>query len=74
MTRKEKINRDIGLTFDFLRQAIDNPKILEEIPNGSTLEFVEKDFPKTEKASKRAKARSDRRKFLRVKSHLEVIR
>ena len=45
MTKKEKINRNIGLTFDFLRQVADDPSIINEIPNGSILEFVEKDFP-----------------------------
>lgn len=45
MTRKEKINRNIGLTFDFIRQVIDDPTIINDIPNGATLEFVEKDFP-----------------------------
>jgi hypothetical protein len=45
MTRKEKINRNIGLTFDFLRQVADDPSIINKIPNGSVLEFIEKDFP-----------------------------
>ncbi len=73
MTKKEKINRSIGLTFDFLRQVIKNPKIVDQIPDGSTLEFVEKDFPKIEKAQKKSKEKKVKRKFLRVKSHLEVI-
>lgn len=71
MTKKERINRNIGLTFDFIRQVIENPKILNDIPNGSELEFVEKDFPKIEKAKGR---KSKKKKFLRVTSHLEVIR
>ena len=73
MTKKERMSRDIGLTFDFLRQVIDNPKILDKIPNGSTLEFIEKDFPKLEKAANQSKLKAIKRKFLRVKSHLEII-
>ncbi len=73
MTKKEKINRNIGLTFDFIRQVIKYPKITEQIPDGSRLEFVEKDFPQIEKPSERTKARSAKRKFLRVNSRLEVI-
>lgn len=46
MTKKESVNRNIGLTFDFIRQAVNEPAMLEKIPNGSTLEFVEKDFVK----------------------------
>ena len=73
MTKKEKITRSIGLTFDFLRQVIKTPGIVEKIPNGSTLEFVEKDFPKLEIASKIGDTKNRKKKFLRVRSHLEVI-
>lgn len=47
MTNKEKINRNIGLTFDFLRQVCDDPSIINDISDGSVLEFVDKDFPIT---------------------------
>jgi len=71
MTQKEKISRNLGLTFDFLRQVAKDPAILDKVPDGSTLEFVEKDFARIEKARKR-KPRS-KTKYLRVKSRLEVI-
>jgi hypothetical protein len=67
MTKKEKINRNIGLTFDFLRQAIDKPEITSTIPDGSTLEFIEKDFPVTDLK------RKSKRKYLKVTSQLEDI-
>ncbi len=73
MTKREKINRNIGLTFDFLRQVIKNPKITAQIPDGAILEFVEKDFSRIEKASGKIRTKTSKRKFLRVKSHLEVI-
>ena len=69
MTNKEIIKRNIGLTFDFLRQIIKDPTILEKIPDGSVLEFVEKDFSKIEKNGTKKR----KRKYLRVKSNLEVI-
>ena len=69
MTKKETIKRNIGLTFDFIRQAVNEPAFLDKIPDGSILEFVEKDFAKKEKNSPAKK----RRKYLRVKSRLEVI-
>lgn len=68
MTKKEKINRNIGLTFDFLRQVADNPGIIDKIPDGSILEFVEKDFPVVENAKRKSK-----RKYLKVTSQLEGI-
>lgn len=71
MTKKEIISRNIGLSFDFIRQAIKNPSLLDKIPNGSTLEFVEKDFTKKEKNGPIKK--KDKRKYLRVKSELEII-
>jgi hypothetical protein len=68
MTKKEKINRNIGLTFDFLRQAVDKPEIINKIPDGAILEFIEKDFPITEKEKRKSK-----RKYLKVTSQLEGI-
>jgi hypothetical protein len=71
MTKKEIINRNIGLTFDFLRQAVRDPSLLDKIPDGSTLEFVEKDFSKIEKEGKPKSKVS--RKYIRVKSELQVV-
>ncbi len=72
MTSKEKINRNIGLCFDFLRQVVKNPKILDSIPNGSELEFVDKDFPMIIRTGVRRK--NAKRKYLRVKTQIEVIK
>ncbi len=45
MTKKEYVNRNIGMTFDFIRQAVDNPEILNIVPNGAELDFIDKDMP-----------------------------
>jgi len=71
MTKKEIVNRNIGLTFDFLRQVVNDPAILSNIPDGSTLEFVDKDFALVEKKGK-AKRKTNN-KYLLVKSHLELL-
>lgn len=55
MTKKEYVNRNIGMTFDFIRQAIDNPGILDIVPNGAELDFIDKDMPV--KAKKPVKGR-----------------
>ena len=68
MTKKEKINRNIGLTFDFLRQVVDKPEIINKIPNGAILEFFEKDFLVTKTGKRKSK-----RKYLKVTSQLEGI-
>jgi WYL domain-containing protein len=71
MTKKEIVNRNIGLTFDFLRQLIEEPSLLDKVPNGSVLEFVEKDFSK-EKVTVSSKKKKNR-KYLQVRSHFNVI-
>ena len=68
MTKKESIIRNIGLSFDFLKEINNTPAILSKIPKGATIEFVEKDFPKKE--SKTSAKR--KRKYVRVKNEFEV--
>ncbi|RJQ14412.1 MAG: hypothetical protein C4560_12535 [Nitrospiraceae bacterium] len=55
MTRKEYAERNIGMTFDFIRQAIDNPKILDTIPDHAELDFIDKDMPFKEKEAMKGK-------------------
>jgi hypothetical protein len=71
MTKKESINRNIGLTFDLLRQIAKDSSVLKKIPAGSTLEFVEKDFTRVERKNKTKRA--IRKKYMRVKSNIEII-
>jgi len=71
MTKKETINRNIGLTFDFIRQVIKDSTLLDKIQSGSTLEFVDKDFVKKE--NKNFEKRTTKRTYLKVKSELEMM-
>lgn len=68
MTNKETINRNIGLTFDLARQIIENPGLLDDIENKSTIGFLQKDFPEREYAKS---VTAD--KFIRVKRSFELI-
>jgi hypothetical protein len=68
MTKKETINRNIGLSFDFLKEINSNPALLKKIPKAAVIEFVEKDFPKKETQSRQKK----RRKYIRVKNEFEM--
>ena len=45
MTKREYAERNIGLAFDFIRQIIDHPEILDTIPDGAELGFIDKDMP-----------------------------
>ena len=72
MTKKETINRNIGLTFDFIRQVIKEPALLDKIPDGAELEFIEKDFVKKENSNSGRKKVN--KKYLMVQSRLEIIK
>ncbi|MBI4824653.1 MAG: hypothetical protein HY805_10575 [Nitrospirae bacterium] len=56
MTKKEYAERNIGMTFDFIRQLIEHPNIADTIVDGAELDFIDKDMPVKEKeAMKRRK-------------------
>ncbi|MDR3184514.1 MAG: hypothetical protein LBT49_03815 [Prevotellaceae bacterium] len=48
MTHKETVQRNIGLTFDFVSYLHDNPNELDKLPDNFMLEFKEKDFSEVE--------------------------
>jgi hypothetical protein len=68
MTNKETINRNIGLSFDFLREIIKNPQLIDEVENNATIEFLQKDYPERE-TTRRVIAD----KFIKVKRSFELI-
>ena len=45
MTKKEYVERNIGVSFDFIKHLIDHPEMLNTISNGGELDFVDKDIP-----------------------------
>ena len=45
MTKNEIVQRNISLSFDFIRHLVKNPDLLESIPEGAEVEFVEHDLP-----------------------------
>ncbi len=68
MTNKETVNRNVGLSFDFLRQIAKNPEIINKIENNSTIEFLQKDYPERESAKH---VIAD--KFIKVKRNFELV-
>jgi hypothetical protein len=67
MTNKEKINRNIGLSFDFVRYLINNPKEVTKLPNNFEIEFIEKDFRIENLIDRKDK------KLIKVKNSFEMI-
>ena len=73
MTHKETINRNIGLTFDFVNYLMDNKEEVEKLPDNFNLEFIEKDFSKIEHNQEQiSKTTTLNKKYVRVKNSFDV--
>lgn len=65
--KNKKINKNIGLTFDFVRQLVSDPKKIENIPDQGEIEFIEMDFEENQTQD------DGKRVFVKVKNTFEVI-
>jgi hypothetical protein len=73
MTHKETVERNIGLTFDYVNYLIDNKEEVEKLPENFKLEFIEKDFPKIEHKQDQLPTSSIvNKKYVRVKNSFDV--
>jgi hypothetical protein len=45
MTKKEFVDRNIGMTFDFIRQVVAEPSLAGSMRAGAEIDFVDKDAP-----------------------------
>jgi hypothetical protein len=63
MTKDEIVRKNISLVFDFLRYLTEYPEMIEKIPDGSEIEFLDKDFPL---ANHEANSEEDKKIFLKV--------
>jgi len=74
MTQKETINRNIGLTFDFVNYLMENKEEAEKLPERFELEFLEKDFPQLELMHEKQSVTPQlNKKQVRVKNSFDVI-
>ncbi len=55
MTKKEIAANNIGMTFDFIRNLVDNPAAIASIPEGAELDFIGADAPVSPTADIKAK-------------------
>jgi len=67
MTKKEKIRKEISLAFAFAREILNDPSLLNQIPDGATIDFLEEGEPVVEKSDSKGK------KYIRVKKRFEVL-
>ncbi|MBI9038617.1 MAG: hypothetical protein JEY97_10830 [Bacteroidales bacterium] len=69
MQNNEKIKKDLAIGLDFVETIIQNPELLDEIPNGTTISFLDKATQKTEtKKEQRMK-----RKYVKVMRKFELL-
>lgn len=72
MTNKESVERNIGLTFDFVNYLIDNNKEIDNLPDNFNLEFIEKDFSKIEQQKNEHKSSQNlQNKYVKVRNAFE---
>ena len=69
MTNKEQIQRDMAIAFDFVEQILDNPGILDKIPDNSTVTFLDSENVKPEKSINK----DILKKYIKVKRRFEVL-
>jgi hypothetical protein len=72
MTNKETVERNIGLTIDFVNYLADNPSIAENLPDNFRVEFMEKDFPNIEKSTSANTTQPQTLEIVRVRNTFEV--
>jgi hypothetical protein len=69
MTNKEQVQRDIAIAFDFVEQIIDNPDMLDKIPDGTAITFLDSENLKLEKQI----SKNTSKKYVKVKRYFEVL-
>jgi len=74
VTNKETVERNIGLTMDFVNHLIDNPDVAVNLPESFSLEFAEKDFPHIEHKNETATHATMERKIVRVRNDFELAK
>lgn len=65
--KNKDIKKNIGLTFDFVRDLITHPEKAEELPDQAEIEFIEKDFEESQIQE------SDKKVLIKVKNTFEVV-
>jgi hypothetical protein len=69
MTNEEQIKRDMVIAFDFAAQIIRNPELLDKIPEGASVTFLDDENMKTECFLDK----TPEKKYVKVKRHFEVL-
>lgn len=69
MKNNEKIKRDLSIGLDFVENIIQNPDLLDNIPDGTTISFLDREISKSETI----KEQKMNRKYVKVKRSFELL-
>ncbi|NQU86984.1 MAG: hypothetical protein HQ541_14605 [Mariniphaga sp.] len=69
MQNNEKIKRDLAIGLDFVENIIHNPDLLDGIPEGATISFLDRAMPKIETK----KDQKLNRKYVKVNRSFELL-
>ena len=69
MTNNDKIKNDLAIGLDFVEKIMHDPDLLDEIPDGATINFLDQANPKIE--TKKDQERN--RKYVKVKRSFETL-
>ncbi len=67
MTNKETVKKNLELTFEFVHQILDNPKLAEQLPDTCEIDFIEKDF------SSQSEHELTKKKLIKVNHNFEIV-
>lgn len=69
MSNKEQIQKDIAVALDFVEQIIGSPALIDKIPEGATITFLDEENRKIEEINKTV----PKKKYVKVKRYFEVL-
>jgi len=69
MQNNEKIKRDLAIGLDFIETIIQEPELLDEISNGTTISFLDRATSATETMEEQKM----KRKYVKVKRQFELL-
>jgi len=69
MNNKEQIKNDLNIAMDFVEQIIETPELLDKIPDGAVVDFLNTEIPKSEKPT----SALQQKKYVKVKHRFEVM-
>ncbi len=69
MTNKESVKKDLAVGMDFIKSLIQSPDLIDHIPDGSTVSFLDEAGCKIESTSDQKM----QRKYVRVRRSFELL-